>query len=333
MTDVHEQITAQDKQAAQIWVLLMLDEPDLHAEALADWIAEKPTRQALYTDFMDDVQAAGHAAASFLTHAQPPRQRQRPWWTKPIPVLAAASILGLLASASMVWRTPSQVAPQVQEANPTSTFITRLGEVRTVNLADGSRAILDTDTVLRVSMAVDSRTISLKRGRARFIVAHDSGRPFYVRAGGMQVRATGTVFDVLFRNTVAVHLIEGGVVVKVLANAAQPGKTIALKPGQILTLRHGQSPQSLVMPARRSDQQWVSGVKSFDNVPIREVIAEANSYSDTKIELVPSSFGEREIFGEIDIRDIERVAEAISFYLDLSIDRSQKQRLILASKK
>jgi len=333
MTDVHEHITAQDKQAAQIWVLRMLDEPDLHAEALADWIAEKPTRQALYADFMNDVQTAGYAAASFQPHTLPPRQRQRPWWAKPIPVLAAASILGLLASASMVWRTPSKVAPQVQEASPTSTFVTRLGEVRTVHLADGSRAILDTDTVFRVSMAVDSRTISLKRGRARFIVAHDSARPFYVRAGGIQVRATGTVFDVLSRNTVAVHLIEGGVVVQVLANAALPPKTIALKPGQILALRHGQRPQSIVMPARRSDQQWVSGVKSFDNVPIREVIAEANSYSDTKIELVPISLGEREIFGEIDIRDIERVAEAISGYLDLDIDRSQKHRLILASKK
>lgn len=333
MTDLHEHITAQDKQAAQIWVLRMLDEPDLHAEALADWIAEKPTRQALYAEFMNDVQAAGHAAASFQTHAQPPRQRQRPWWAKPIPVLAAASILGLLASASMVWQTPPQVAPQLQEASPTSTIITRLGEVRTVLLADGSRAILDTDTVLGVSMATDSRNVRLRRGRARFIVAHDSARPFYVRAGGIQVRATGTVFDVLFRNNVAVHLIEGGVVIKVSANAAQPPKTIALKPGQILALRHGQNPQSLVISARRSDQQWVSGVKSFDNVPIREVIAEANSYSDTKIELVPGSLGEREIFGEIDIRDIERVAQAISFYLDLPIDRSQKHRLILASNK
>ncbi len=333
MTDVHEQITAQDKQDAQIWVLRMLDEPDLHAEALADWIAQKPTRRALYADFMDDVQAAGHAAASFQTQAQPSRQRQRPWWTKPIPVLAAASILGLLASASMVWRTPPQVAPQVQEAGPTPTFVTKLGEVRTVHLADGSRAILDTDTVIGVSMAADSRTISLKRGRARFIVAHDNGRPFYVRAGGIQVHATGTVFDVLFRDNVAVHLIEGSVEVQVSANAAQPPKTIALKPGQILALRHGQGPQSVVIPARRSDQQWVSGVKSFDNVPIREVIAEANGYSDTKIELVPISLGEREIFGEIDIRDIERVADAISFYLDLSIDRSQKHRLILTSKK
>ncbi|MEC3947742.1 FecR family protein [Sphingobium sp. HWE2-09] len=333
MTNVHEHITAEDKKAAQIWVLRMLDEPDLHARGLADWIAEKPTRQALYADFMNDVQTAGQAAASFQTHALPPRQRQRPWWAKPMPVLAAASILGLLASASMVWRSPSHVAPHVQEASLTSSVVTRLGEVRTVHLADGSRAILDTDTVLGVSMVADSRTISLKRGRARFIVAHDSARPFYVRAGGIQVRATGTVFDVLFRNTVAVHLVEGGVEVQVLANAAQPAKTIALKPGQILTLRHGQSPQSLVMPARRSDQQWVSGVKSFDNVPIREVIVEANSYSDSKIELVPPSLGEREIFAEIDIRDIERVAEAISGYLDLTIDRSQKHRLILASKK
>jgi transmembrane sensor len=141
------------------------------------------------------------------------------------------------------------------------------------------------------------------------------------------------VFDVLYRNSLAVHLIEGGVEVKMPAPNAGAPKTFALKPGQIFALSHGQAPQSLVMPARRSDQQWVSGVKSFDNVPIREVIAEANSYSSSKIELSPPSLGDRQIFADIDIRDIERVAEAISGYLDLHIDRSQKSRLLLIPKK
>jgi transmembrane sensor len=331
MTDVHNDITAQDRDAAQIWVLRMLDEPDRHAQDLANWIAEKPTRQALYRDFMDDVQAAGHAAAALRVQRSP--HRERPWWAKPVPVLAAACILGLLASASMVLRTPPPIAPRLAEAAATSAYVTKLGEVRTVRLADGSQVVLDTDTALGVTMTSDRRDVVLKRGRARFTVAHDTARPFFVRAGGIQVRATGTVFDVLFRNSAAVHLIEGGVEVKLLVRTAHAVKTTILKPGQILALIRGQSPQSFVMPARRSDQQWVSGVKSFDKVPISEVIAEANSYSDTKIDLVPGSLGEREIFGEIDIRDIERVAEAISGYLDLQIDRSEKNRLILKSKK
>lgn len=331
MTDVHDDITAQDRDAAQIWVLRMLDEPDRHAQDLADWIAEKPTRQALYRNFMDDVQAAGHAAAAMRVPPSP--RRECPWWAKPVPVLAAACVFGLLASASMVLRTPSPIAPPVAQADATSAFVTSVGEVRTVRLTDGSQLVLDTDTALGVTMTSDRRDIVLKRGRARFTVAHDTARPFFVRAGGIQVRATGTVFDVLFRNSVAVHLIEGGVEVKLLVPTANASKMTTLKPGQILALRHGQSPQSFVMPARRSDQQWVSGVKSFDNVPISEVIAEANSYSTTKIELIPSSLGEREIFGEIDIRDIERVAEAISGYLDIEIDRSEKSRLTLTPKK
>ena len=39
MTEDHGAITAQDRRAAQKWVLRMLDEPELHAQSLADWIS------------------------------------------------------------------------------------------------------------------------------------------------------------------------------------------------------------------------------------------------------------------------------------------------------
>ena len=77
----------------------------------------------------------------------------------------------------------------------------------------------------------------------------------------------------------------------------------------------------------------MSGVKSFDTVPISDVIAEANSYSETKIELATPALGRREIFADIDIREIERVAQAISAFLDLGIDRSETNKLILTEKK
>ena len=77
----------------------------------------------------------------------------------------------------------------------------------------------------------------------------------------------------------------------------------------------------------------MTGVKSFDNVPISDVIAEANSYSETKIELATPALGGREIFADIDIRDIERVAQAVSNFLQLDIDRSHPNKLILTEKK
>jgi transmembrane sensor len=74
-------------------------------------------------------------------------------------------------------------------------------------------------------------------------------------------------------------------------------------------------------------------VKSFDNVPISDVIAEANSYNETKIELATPALGHREIFADIDIRDIQRVAQALASFLDVTIDRSKPNKLILTEKK
>jgi transmembrane sensor len=281
---------------------------------------------------MNDVQAAGHAGG--VLDLSPPRlPAQNPLWIKSVPVLAAASILGLLIAAGILFQTMRTQYPQMAGGVTPAPFVTKVGEVRTVKLADGSQVVLDTDTAISVAMTADRRDLILKRGRARFIVAHDAARPFFVKAGGMVVRATGTVFDVLFRSNVAVHLIEGGVEVELASQHTRSARKILLRPGQILAFSHGHEPQTLVIPARRSDEQWVNGVKSFDNVPIREVIAEANSYSDTRIELMPPSLGDREIFADIHIRDIERVAEAISGFLDLDIDRTEKGRLILSPRK
>ncbi|WIW90290.1 FecR domain-containing protein (plasmid) [Sphingobium sp. V4] len=333
MIDGRASVTARDRRVAQKWVLRMLDEPERHAQALADWIAEKPARYDLYLGLLSDVQEAGEAGALLdLPSARPPVAR--PLWTRAVPAVAAASLLcGLIASAAL-FQLLNAPAPHVADNDEVAApLVTKLGEVRSLKLADGSQVVLDTDTAMSVSMTSARREIVLKRGRARFVVAHDKSRPFFVRAGGLEVRATGTIFDVLYRNNVAVHLIEGGVEVQFAPQGKSAGGKLLLRPGQILALRRGQAPQSVVIPARRSDQQWVSGVKSFDNVPIREVIVEANSYSETKIELVPPSLGDREIFADIHIRDIERVAEAISGFLDLGIDRSKEKRLILTAHK
>lgn len=144
----------------------------------------------------------------------------------------------------------------------------------------------------------------------------------------------GGSFDISVRNGVRISPIES--ILTLAVRRPVPGgqpRSLQLRPGQLLTLEAGQATELSVISAPRSEQQWVTGVKSFDNVPINDVIAEANSYSDTKIELATAALGRREIFADIEIRDIERVARAISAFLDLGIDRSQPHRLILTEKK
>src|SRR5690606_3963976 len=63
-------------------------------------------------------------------------------------------------------------------------YRTGIGERRVVTLADGSKVQLDSSTELRVDYTKQARDLQLIKGQARFDVAHEPERPFYVIAGG-----------------------------------------------------------------------------------------------------------------------------------------------------
>src|ERR1700743_1087200 len=75
-------------------------------------------------------------------------------------------------------------------------YTTGTSERRQVQLSDGSRIWLDSDTWGRAKYTKTARPLILDHGRARFDVAHDVTRPFSVTAGQQTVIAVGTSFDV-----------------------------------------------------------------------------------------------------------------------------------------
>lgn len=83
-----------------------------------------------------------------------------------------------------------------------------------VTLADGTEVILNAGSRITfpVCFQEDNRTVEL-HGEAYFKVAHDSGRPFVVKAGTVQTRVLGTKFGVRAweRSDTRVSLVEGSV--------------------------------------------------------------------------------------------------------------------------
>src|SRR3546814_8728315 len=73
-------------------------------------------------------------------------------------------------------------------------YATRLGEIRTVKLSDGSKLPIDTDTLVTIDFGQTARHLRLEHGRDRFEVAHEE-RPFVLDAGDGVVIARGAVFD------------------------------------------------------------------------------------------------------------------------------------------
>ena len=326
------EISRRDQRAAEAWMVKMLDDPVRHGPAFDKWASAKAGRLEYYESLLGSIQKASRAARTIRVE-RPARTAHVRFGSRALAAGAAAVIISLLLvtgwhfySKSLGGEEPGQIASPLE---------TKVGEVRTEELADGSTVILDTNSEITADLRDVVRNIELKRGRARFTVARDKSRPFIVSAGGYKVIATGTIFDVTLRGGFGVHLLEGAVEVQPANGFAGSGTrpTLKLRPGQKFSIFDGQTGISSAMPARPSDEQWVNGVKSFDDVPIKDVIAEANSYQATQIVLADPSLGDREIFGDINIRDTEAVVHAIASYLNLRIDRSQPGRLILVSEK
>jgi transmembrane sensor len=167
------------------------------------------------------------------------------------------------------------------------TYTTRVGEISSLRLNDGSQVRLNTDSQLRVRFSGGKRRVDLLRGEAYFEVAHDAARPFVVAAGGAQVRAVGTEFDVRRAGQeVRVALAQGRVAVTEKP-ASRDGWT--LEPGQGLVLGSASSaprPTPVDVAALTS---WRTGTLTFRGVTLAQAVEDLNRYSKTKIVLDASA--------------------------------------------
>lgn len=163
-----------------------------------------------------------------------------------------------------------------------SVFATEVGEQRLVQLADGSSVRLDTASQIRVRFDGDRRVVDLEHGQALFTIAHDSDRPFQVEAGGTQVTAVGTVFDVRRDATgVQVVLISGVVDVAV---SGEGGRLRRMTAGQKTRVT-----KAGAVTTRSADLElatsWSEGRLVFRDTPLRQAVAEMNRYLTDPITL------------------------------------------------
>ena len=160
---------------------------------------------------------------------------------------------------------------------------TGLGESRTLRLADGSTAQLDTDTAVDIDMRAAERRVELGRGEVFVDVATDAGRPFVIDVGIGQVRAQGTALSVRRENGAVTVTVERGEV-EVESLAVTPA--VRLHAGQ--RLRFDRLTHSGVQPVTVEHAlAWRGGQLQFQNEPLADVLAEVRRY-DPRIWFVPT---------------------------------------------
>lgn len=183
-------------------------------------------------------------------------------------------------------RQPKEPAADVKAevvADGLSEVIVGRGTEHEVRLPDGSRVWLNACSRLRYAARFGGteRHVELE-GEAYFSVSADKSRPFVVDAGGVQVRAYGTEFNVRARRggCVRTTLVSGSVAVR-LADGGQetllaPGLSAETVPGtQRLTVGHARA---------GADAGWREGRFCFRETPLEELMGELARWYDLQVE-------------------------------------------------
>lgn len=218
------------------------------------------------------------------------------------------------------------VAPAFAEA----LYRTGVGEQATIELADGSQIVLNTDSAVRVAYSVGARRLILDRGQAFFTVARNPRRPFTVEAHGRVVTAFGTAFDVRIQHdTVQVALLEGKVSVGP-AGKAQQG-AVMLRPNDMLIAdRNTLDVIRLENPA--AFIAWREGLLIFQNDQLRSAVEEMNRYSATRIVLNDDAVARLRVSGTFRIGQTTAFLEALREMFPVRTERRSAGEIVLTAK-
>jgi len=266
------------------------DEQALHA-----WLAARPAHRQAYSrvsrTWQDLSQAPRPALASDgRAAANPPRplpQRSRtepsgrrvaqpgfwgallgrPVFSKAFAAACAALVLG----GGYGWYHWDNTPGYVLDVS------TAAGEVRQVDLPDGSRVALNFTSTLQVRYYPRRRELVLNQGEGFFDVAPDTGRPFTVDARQSRTTVVGTAFNV--RNTpdeVIVKVSHGRVRVQPDRDKAGPELSLGVEQGVAVDARD--ATHHAVAAVADGVGGWRNGRLVYRRTPLVEVAQEVAQY-------------------------------------------------------
>lgn len=327
---LRERDDATMREAFQAWQAQSPQHAQAYARAdaarrLAELLAGEPQMQDLRRETLGRV--AREAALR--------RGRQRNW-----AVAASVMLFGLLGAIGLNLGNSWKVVGDARDALAGNVYQTGVGQRESFVLADGSSITLNTDSRVSTHYRDGLRAVTLERGQALFKVAKDRSRPFVVSAGGRQVTALGTEFDVyLSPRAFEVTLLEGRVTVTRAAKAAAAAASAKPAAGAAATLAELRPGEQFVALAKAAPQvraadvrrvvSWRNGQIVFENERLGDAVAEINRYSQRKIVLADAHLASLKISGAFNTGDTGTFVEALTDYFPIERDTLDNDDIVL----
>ncbi|MET3794930.1 FecR family protein [Aquamicrobium terrae] len=169
-------------------------------------------------------------------------------------------------------------------------YTTAVGEQKSIDLPDGSTAVLDGKSALVMGYTEDARHLSLTAGAAVFEVEGADPRPFVVSAAeGRSILSSGTLSVAHAVKDVSVECIQGTVKVDCLTSI-----TLVKGEGVVYSAAGlGQKGMAEVETAAA----WRKGLLVFNDRSLADVVADLNRHRRGKVMLASNTLGSQRISG------------------------------------
>lgn len=213
-------------------------------------------------------------------------------------------MLGIAALAPAAWLVSHELP--VWRAD----LATRVGEQRRLTLADGSVLALNTDSAINLDAA--QRRLTLLRGEVALQVA--AGSPFVIETE--QGRATLSAGDICVRqqgDSCQFSVFSG-------AGQLQPNAyaTLAMQPGQRLTLRGGRVESTQAFDVRQLG--WRDGVLLANDQPLGDFLRELERYRPGVLRWSPALEHLR-VTGSFRLADTDQILDLLAASLPLQVQK------------
>ncbi len=264
---------------ARAWVVRLASGAmsDTDMRALDRWTSADPRNRAAFLQERQTWQDLAVLESAFADTGHAPRPKGRRWPYRLLPVAAAAAFVWFVGPTAWIWA----------RADATSVA----GQIREVALADGSRAVLDSNSAIAIDYAQDRRTIRLLKGRAWFAVRHGDRRPFRVEAADGVVRDVATAFEVDDTGSQTLVSVTQGAV------ELETGGHFVLHQGERAAF--GPNGAALPMGALALDRigSWRHGELLLREVPLEAAIRTVARYRKAPVIVVGNLSAEKPISG------------------------------------
>lgn len=242
-----------------------------------------------------------------------PRRGDRSLW---VACGLAAVLLGIFLLFQPVLRQPE-----------IKIYRTRISEIRTIHLEDGSTVTLGADSSIGVpSFDSGERKVILENGEALFSVVGDSGRPFIVSADKTQVQVLGTQFNInRSYDVLTVSLLDGRV--RLIQSPAEGGtssskttNSVEVLPAHSISVRNG-----VLQPLRKQNPEemasWIEGQLRYNSTPLGRVVSDLNRYSEKPVQIADRALYAMPVTAVLGTNQVSIFIEGLPHLLPVRISR------------